>query len=508
MARPNRRRQVVDKDARSIREFCSSHAGDDAFIVGTGTSLAGFDYARLRGRLTIALNDAVLTDGFDPTFHIFSDVGIWKRYRDYQLSPTTSVVCQTNARKNFLAYKKCAFKDRIFLFSNATNPNACEPADGNLYVSRTVATGAIMLAWKLGARRVFLLGVDGYRTDKAYYHDGRTKGREKRKERRIDGGRIVQDRHDCWVQNMRELRRQFDRRKIYGESWPGSNVYNLSLKSTIDSWEKRSVDDVLGESPIIRTCHVVAAFGGPRRGNYMHPLARELHEKDRAAFLRLHLQSVKRFARTVDQTIIVVAESPDEPPEFKKFIKRVGSRTRNLVLRRPNGGLEFGSWAHAYELLRAEFDRFIFIVDDHAFCRAGYDDELYRRLSSVGPRYGYVASMAIRGHVRIGDGMSTRLLLDRLWARTNGGLAAAGFPKHMPRVFRSAGMEVKTMRGAWSCLVKYKGRTGLYPSYRDMPWPDPLPPPGLIGLEYALAAPHCEFANSLFDQHKIERWWE
>ena len=213
-----------------------------------------------------------------------------------------------------MAYKNCAFKDRIFIFSNATNPNACEPADGNLYVSRTVATGAIMLAWKLGARRVFLLGVDGYRTDKAYYHDGRTKGREKRKERRIDGGRIVQDRHDCWVQNMRELRRQFDRRKIYGESWPGSNVYNLSLKSTIDSWEKRSVDDVLGESPIIRTCHVVAAFGGPRRGNYMHPLARELHEKDRAAFLRLHLQSVKRFARTVDQTIIVVAESPDEPP--------------------------------------------------------------------------------------------------------------------------------------------------------------------------------------------------
>jgi len=130
----------------------------------------------------------------------------------------------------------------------------------DLYVARTVATGGISMAWKLGARRVFLMGVDGYKLlvrnpktgkfEDVYYHDGSNKGNEKRKFKQTqlskDCHMLRQDRHDWWVRNMRELREYFTKRKLFPGPWPGPGIYTINKMSIIDAWQKLKVKTVFG----------------------------------------------------------------------------------------------------------------------------------------------------------------------------------------------------------------------------------------------------------------------
>lgn len=246
---PHLRKAPPGQSPYSCAQLWGRHTGEDAFVIGTGTSLAGFQFGRLAGRLTIALNDALLCPGLDPAYHIFHDHGLWVRYVHVQPHPRTWFVMQKHGREQFLKNDRCLFKARIVEYAHAGSPREVEPTDGLLYTDRTIATAGIQLAWKLGAQRIFLLGVDGYKIrrqdgSESYYWDGRPKGAEKRKERQA-GGVVIQDRHDKWIENMRDLRRAFDVRRVYPCKWPGPGVYNLSAKSTIDAWPKVPVEEVL-----------------------------------------------------------------------------------------------------------------------------------------------------------------------------------------------------------------------------------------------------------------------
>jgi hypothetical protein len=127
--------------------------------------------------------------------------------------------------------------------------------DDELYIHRTVATGGILLAWKMGARRIFLLGVDGYKVVRkdgsdVYYHDGRSKGKEKRKQRSKDMGdftMVIQDRHDMWAKQMLELKQFLRDKRAYSGPWPEKGIYNASMQSPIDAWEKVPIDQCLTE---------------------------------------------------------------------------------------------------------------------------------------------------------------------------------------------------------------------------------------------------------------------
>lgn len=238
----------------------------------------GFDWTRLNDKITIGLNNALKVPGFVPKYSIFSDTGLWSQYRDLKLDPVTKVICQGRARDQFLRYERCTFKGQVFHFNHVAKAMSegrrpkpvCDPYNDDLFVARTVATGGIMMAYKLGARRVFLLGIDGYKLPGpgggVYYHDGTSKGVERRREHNPDvqfKGKVEkhtdllsQDRHEWWRRNMRELRAWFDHLGAYQEPFKfrnadghlvfGSNVFNLSGKSTIDAWEKVKVKTVLG----------------------------------------------------------------------------------------------------------------------------------------------------------------------------------------------------------------------------------------------------------------------
>ena len=247
--RKKRKTKKPSVDRRWVKELYGSHEGEDIVVVGTGTSLANIDWTKFNSKVCIALNDAVLVEGFKPHFHIFCDTGIYTRYWNHPMDPRTKVISQQRPRQMFLEHKECKFGDQTYEFVHSSQAKKCKTDDNELFVGRTVATGAIMLAWKLGARRVFLCGVDAYKKQGpeggVYYHDGRGKGIEQRKQHVEPDGLVMQDRHDFWVKQMVELRGWFDKHGVYQDPWPGSNVYNCSEHSKVEAWEKVGIRKVI-----------------------------------------------------------------------------------------------------------------------------------------------------------------------------------------------------------------------------------------------------------------------
>jgi hypothetical protein len=269
-----------DPNARHVQSLGKLFSGEDAFVAGTGPSLMGFDWGRLAGLRTVALNDAVLVRGFFPTIHIFADANIWDRYREGVDYSRTILVCKNCVRKDLIEWEPFAHRDRVWQFDQTSSPEDMREDDDLLYVSNTVATAAICLAWKLGARRIFLLGVDGYKVQRAdgrayYYHDGSGKPTDEAKRtRQVFGDLVVQDRHQKWASQMGELAKFFRKRKLYQERFPGSGVFNLSPKSLV-GWEKVDLDAAVprreeevrdGEARVPAAVPVVGAGGGDGPG--------------------------------------------------------------------------------------------------------------------------------------------------------------------------------------------------------------------------------------------------
>jgi len=233
---------VSDVDIRFLR---GKWIDGDAFIVGTGTSLRGFDYSVLKNRFTVALNCAVKQ--FSPSLLIFSDDQLWRRYVGLPLKKSTAVVCQSGAVHYLRKDKRCAFRNQVFLFRRTTRPPV-KVSDDMLHVGRTVACGALYLCWKLGARRVFLLGVDGYRVSEAYYSDGSMHQKGDRQITKRTGNLLQEDRHLRWNATMDEAKGFFNSVKAYPSVWPGPGVYNLNPQSLISSWPKIDLKEALKNS--------------------------------------------------------------------------------------------------------------------------------------------------------------------------------------------------------------------------------------------------------------------
>lgn len=241
-------------DGPYINRLFGTARGADVFVVGTGTSLTGFKWEILSGKIVVALNDAILSLPL-ATVHLFADINIWNRYVAHSYDPSTVIVCQRAARSAFL---KGGFKHlaQVHTYDQVGEPNMAADDDG-LYVNRTVATAGITLAWKLGAERIFLLGIDAFKirvptpdggSREVYYHDGRNKGVERhRKDIRVKGQKVTQDRHDFWIKQMRALRDYFKAQRVYPGPWPCGGVYNLSPESEIDAWQKVLPGEVLGD---------------------------------------------------------------------------------------------------------------------------------------------------------------------------------------------------------------------------------------------------------------------
>jgi hypothetical protein len=233
----------------SIDRYWGQHKDEDIFVVGTGTSLHDFNWDKLKEKITVGLNDAVK---FVPelTYHFFSDRNLFKqRYAKHEISENTIVVCQQDVvTKRENCHKFCDHLDQMRIFSRIPNPTNAKKEDSFLFVNSTVATGGVMMAYKLGAKRIYIMGIDAYCYKDKYYADGqnhRNKGGDKRSHKKMDDGRIVQDRHKNWNKQMGQLKEWLISNEFPLGTWPEPGVYNLSEKSEISVWEKVDINKVL-----------------------------------------------------------------------------------------------------------------------------------------------------------------------------------------------------------------------------------------------------------------------
>lgn len=228
----------------TIATVVDQHLGADVFVVGTGPSLRGFDFdRRLRDRVTIAINDAVFL--FDPTFHLFNDgeiagryaesertwrsVALWKncaraRPAWWQYYLDSYIVCRDRNLDGFVPLVP-RMAGRILSY-HQRGPDVDKGSD-ELWVGATTSCAAIQLAWKLGARRIYLLGVDACHVDGAKYStdapnsDGGPSGR-------------VTLRLPDFDLDMLKLRDWF----VASGAFDVANVVNLSPVSQVTAWRK------------------------------------------------------------------------------------------------------------------------------------------------------------------------------------------------------------------------------------------------------------------------------
>lgn len=183
--------------------------GKDVYIVGCGPSLIGFNFAKLSGKIIIAVNHAFLYT--DPSMLVFLDSRFMAEQKNegvefYSLPyPVVTGPCSGLVRKNL-----------VYSFHYADKPSF----DGErFYGQPNSALFALNVALYCNAAKIFLLGVDG-RFDSHgrshFYSDYRQHNR------------------DGKVDAYGKLREQFGRFSMY------KNVFNLSEDSEITAFPRSS----------------------------------------------------------------------------------------------------------------------------------------------------------------------------------------------------------------------------------------------------------------------------
>lgn len=254
---------------KQLSELIGTEQGKDIIVVGTGTSLEHFDWSQLNDRVTIALNGAGVIPGYTPTYHLWNDAALVDDYMEHDYAPETKIITTKERVSDLSAipdYKHFDqfYESALFRINDARpgeEPNYGRtirrdgeveflipvirlPKENNgLLLGYTIATTGVQLAWKLGALRIFLLGVDGYSYQAKTYHDGTSQKHFVSESDRgvwheFHDGRLLETRHITWSAEMKAIKKMFARMGEYEGPFPGPGVYNLNPLSTITAWQK------------------------------------------------------------------------------------------------------------------------------------------------------------------------------------------------------------------------------------------------------------------------------
>jgi len=232
---------------RTIKDLVGAHAGRNVFVLGTGPSLRDFDYRRLQFQVTIAINDAIFA--WPATYHIFhdeiaaryaTDMLVWRdpahwkgramlRPAEWRYPQNTRPVCRA-CQGRALTQVTDINEGRIHTYTERGYPPAGDRESDVLWVDSTTVTAAIMLAWKMGAERIFLLGVDACNLGTARYAA-----------QVVEEGATVSARYPDYDADMRRLRAWWE---AAGDPVVDS-VINLSPISQLRTWTRRDIEEVL-----------------------------------------------------------------------------------------------------------------------------------------------------------------------------------------------------------------------------------------------------------------------
>ena len=196
-------------------------AGADAYIIGGGPSLAGFDFSQLRNRHTIGINDAFRLGVSVCKICFFSDEEWFSRSEQALLMYRGRVVSHCDHASVLNA-------DRV-----DTMPRVMDRLNedhSGLAFCGSSGPGAVNLALLLGAKRVMLLGFDctKSRTGETHWHHHNVEP-------------PANDIYPKFIAGWREVA------KSLPERFPGREIINLNPNSAIDCFPKHDPKDFLYE---------------------------------------------------------------------------------------------------------------------------------------------------------------------------------------------------------------------------------------------------------------------
>jgi len=225
-------------------------------VVGSGWSLAGFDFARIAHLPRLVLNDAIGAVP-DAELHVWGDGKLVARYAARTYSPKTRLVIQESSLQRFTRERNAAGVSPTAgelvaaTYQASGSPSEVEKDPEFLLKGYTVATAGIHLAARLGARPIILLGCDACapaKPDAGYYWDGRPSIHEARRVERLraPNGEMVlrEDRHCEFAKSMDELRKML---RVAMPRHCDSVVWNASPVSLIEAWQRRTIEECLAD---------------------------------------------------------------------------------------------------------------------------------------------------------------------------------------------------------------------------------------------------------------------
>lgn len=151
---------VLHENEKVLRGLHNRYLGERCFIIGNGPSLTWADLNRLIPEYTFASNKIYLSyefTKFRPTFYTVID--------SYVFDTNREEIDQVQATKFFPSYFEERMKGTGALFFRSAGPNlggfGAEPVFGkHFYGGYSVVFAQLQLAWFMGFRRLYLIGMD------------------------------------------------------------------------------------------------------------------------------------------------------------------------------------------------------------------------------------------------------------------------------------------------------------------------------------------------------------
>ena len=145
-----------------------------------------------------------------------------------------------------------------------------------------------------------------------------------------------------------------------------------------------------------KTALIIAAWSGERRIKHKEYLA------DCGFYLKLQVAYLQQIPHNLTNIIIVVNANKPEPKPFTRVLDSLPRKIRDAkvnVLRRPNVGMSYGAFSHAYETFRDAFQWYIFTEDDYIFTLPFFDSILIKIFEST-DNCGYLCGVTSIGDAR------------------------------------------------------------------------------------------------------------
>lgn len=134
------------------RELIGRHAGEVVVILGNGPSLNDFDLTDPFFTKNVTIGSNAIGDVFSPSYYVIGDPVAWRKFGKLVRRPSHLLIGE-HAR---------ATPPGSSLFHYSTADRVGPLTKGRLYHGRTSGILMVHIAYQLGFKFFFLLGIDGY----------------------------------------------------------------------------------------------------------------------------------------------------------------------------------------------------------------------------------------------------------------------------------------------------------------------------------------------------------